>query len=217
MNIAPSKENILKRIRNALSQSTPLPFPQAEGQASVFNKEEEEDLSILFAEKFSSLKGRFVFCANHEELAENLKVLAENNQWNCIYCRELQLVHTLQPFAIPVLNTSVDIQKADAGMTTCEALVARTGSIVLSASQPSGRTVGIFSPIHIVVAYTNQLVYDIKNSLAGLKEKYADNLPSMISFQSGPSLTSGIEKTPVISMHGPKEVYVFLIDEALNS
>lgn len=216
MNVAPSKENILKRIRNALSQSTPLPFPQAEGQASVFKKE-EEDLSILFAEKFSNLNGRFVFCTNHEELADNLKVLVENNRWNCIYCRELQLVHTLQPFAIPVLNTSVDIEKADAGMTTCEALVARTGTIVLSAAQPSGRTVGIFSPVHIVVAYADQLVYDIKDSLAGLKGKYAENMPSMISFQSGPSRTSSIEKTPVTGVHGPKEVYVFLIDKTLNS
>lgn len=215
MNVAPSKENILKRVRNALSQSTPLPFPQAEGQTPILKKE-EEDLSILFAENFTHLNGRFVFCANHEELAGNLKALALNNQWKCIYCRELQLVHILQPFDIPALNVSVDIEKANAGMTTCEVLIARTGTIVLSAAQPSGRTVGIFSPVHIVVAYIDQLVYDIKNALVRLKEKYADNIPSMISFQSGPSRTFDIEKTSVTGVHGPKEVYVFLIDKALN-
>ncbi len=213
MNVAPSKENILKRVRNALSQSTPLPFPQAEGQTSVFNKE-EEDLSILFAENFSALKGRFVFCADHKELADNLNGLADSNHWNSVYCRELQLVHTLQPFSVSVLNKSGDINEADACMTTCEALVARTGTVVLSAAQPSGRTVGIFPPVHIVVAYTDQLVYDIKNVIIGLKEKYSDYLPSMISFQSGPSRTSDIEKTSVIGIHGPKEAYVFLIDKA---
>ncbi|MGH2644926.1 MAG: LutC/YkgG family protein, partial [Chitinophagaceae bacterium] len=194
MNVAPSKENILKRVRNALSQSTPLPFPHAEGQTSVFKKE-GEDLSILFAENFSKSGGRFIFCANHEELADNLKALADNNRWKCIYCRELQLVHTLKPFSIPVLNSSVDIVAADAGMTTCEVLVALTGSVVLSAAEPSGRTVSIFPPVHIVVAYSGQLVYDIKNAIAKLKEKYAENMPSMISFQSGPSRTSDIEET----------------------
>ncbi|NDE77878.1 MAG: lactate utilization protein B/C, partial [Chitinophagaceae bacterium] len=30
MNISPAKENILKRIREALAQETPMPFPQSE-------------------------------------------------------------------------------------------------------------------------------------------------------------------------------------------
>lgn len=216
MNEAPAKSNILKRVRNALSQSTPLPFPQAEGQTSVFNKK-EDDLAFLFAESFSNLKGRFIFCADHKELADNLNALAQNNDWKNVYCRELQLVHTLQPYSIPSLNVSNDIHEADAGITTCETLVARTGTIVLSAAQPSGRTVGVFPPVHIVIAYTDQLVFDIKDAISALKKKYKNDIPSMISFQSGPSRTSDIEKTPVIGVHGPKEVYVFLIDKEINS
>lgn len=77
---------------------------------------------------------------------------------------------------------------------------------------PSGRSVGIFSPVHIVIAFVNQLVFDIKDALQKLKDKYGNELPSMISFQTGPSRTSDIEKTSVIGVHGPKEVYVFLIE-----
>lgn len=211
MNVAPSKENILKRVRNALSQPVPLPFPQAEGKQSVFVKQ-EGDLSILFAESFSQLTGRFVFCANHQELAENLNALVSHHHWKSVYCRELQLLHTLEPFQVPAMNASSDIGPADAGLTTCEALVARTGSVVLSAAQPSGRTVGVFPPVHLVVAYTDQLVFDLRDAFALLKERYGDELPSMISFQSGPSRTSDIEKTSVVGVHGPREVYVFLID-----
>lgn len=211
MNVAPSKENILKRVRNALSQPVPLPYPQAEGKSSVFVKQ-DDDLSIVFAEAFSRLTGRFVFCANHRELAENLKTLAENLKWRFIYCRELPLAHALSAFQIPELNASADMQEADAGLTTCEALVARTGSVVLSAAQASGRAVGVFPPVHLVVAYTDQLVFDIRDALEMLRGKYADSLPSMISFQTGPSRTSDIEKTSVIGVHGPKEVYVFLIE-----
>jgi L-lactate dehydrogenase complex protein LldG len=211
MNVAPSKENILKRVRNALSQPVPLPFPQAEGKQSVFVKP-EGDLDILFAESFSEQQGRFVFCQDHEEFARNLGDLAVANGWKSVYCRELQVLHSLAPFQVPGLNASGDIADADAGMTSCEALVARTGSVVLSAAQPSGRTTGIFPPAHLIVAYTDQLVFDVRDAFQLLKEKYGDDLPSMISFQSGPSRTSDIEKTSVVGVHGPGEVYVFLID-----
>lgn len=212
MQVSPSKENILKRVRNALSQPVPLPFPQAEGKATVFNTGGEDDLGILFAQTFSSLAGRFVFCGTVEELAENLRLLADNHQWNSVYCRELQILHTLKSFPLPFINASDDIRKADAGITGCEMLVARTGSIVVSAAQPSGRAVSVFPPVHIVVAYTDQLVFDIKDALKSLKAKYGDQLPSMISFQSGPSETSAIEETSIKGMHGAVEVYVFLVD-----
>lgn len=211
MNVSPAKENILKRVRNALSQPVPLPFPQAEGNQSVFQQQEESP-EIIFAEAFSKLQGRFIFCMDHKELAENLNLLAEKENLKNIYCRELPLLHLLEPFSIPALNASSLIDEADAGLTTCEALIARTGSVVISAAQPSGRTVGIFPPVHLIAAYTDQLVYDIKDGLKRLKEKYGDQLPSMISFQTGPSRTSDIEKTSVIGVHGPKEVFVFLIE-----
>ena len=45
-----------------------------------------------------------------------------------------------------------------------------------------------------------------------MQEKYKNNLPSLITFATGPSRTADIEKTLVVGVHGPKEVYVFLID-----
>jgi L-lactate dehydrogenase complex protein LldG len=56
------------------------------------------------------------------------------------------------------------------------------------------------------------LVYDIKEGLQLIKEKYG-NLPSLITLATGPSRTADIEKTLVVGVHGPKEVYVFLVDK----
>jgi L-lactate dehydrogenase complex protein LldG len=55
-------------------------------------------------------------------------------------------------------------------------------------------------------------VYDVKDALVSLKEKYAGNIPSLITFASGPSRTADIEKTLVTGVHGPKEVYCFLVE-----
>jgi L-lactate dehydrogenase complex protein LldG len=72
--------------------------------------------------------------------------------------------------------------------------------------------VSVYAPIHICIAYTNQLVYDLRDSLQLLKDRYADNFPSLITYASGPSRTADIEKTLVTGVHGPKEVYLFLVD-----
>ena len=43
--------------------------------------------------------------------------------------------------------------------------------------------------------------------------KYKKNLPSFITLATGPSRTADIEKTLVVGIHGPKEVYVFLLEK----
>jgi L-lactate dehydrogenase complex protein LldG len=211
MNVSSAKENILKKIRKALTQSTPLPFPHSEGNSSVFQPSQQE-LEVQFAEQFSKLQGKFVFCLNKAELAAQLKGVLAHNKWEKLYCREGVLISELgkQGFSA---STHEDLATCDASITTCECLVARTGTIVMSTGQESGRTVSVYAPIHICIAYTNQLVYDIKDGLQQLKEKYGANLPSLITFATGPSRTADIEKTLVVGVHGPKEVYVFLVDQ----
>jgi len=210
MKVSPAKENILKKIRQALSQSTPIPFPQSEGNHSVFQPA-TQDAEIEFAEQFTKLLGKFIFCMDHRELATQLKALATHNTWKKLYCREDKLKETLKTDGFDGW-ANVELKDCDAAVTTCELLIARTGSIVMSAAQDSGRTVSVYAPIHICVAYTDQLVYDIRDGLIALKEKYQGLLPSMVTFATGPSRTADIEKTLVVGVHGPKEVYLFLVD-----
>jgi L-lactate dehydrogenase complex protein LldG len=209
MKVSSAKENILKRIRQALSESTPIPFPQSEGNASVFLPL-RQDLEIEFAEQFTKLLGKFVFCVDHAELVTQLNALVANQGLKKIYCREEKLREMLKANAFDGFS-NVELGESDAAVTTCEALIARTGSIVLSSAGRSGRTVSVYSPIHICVAYSDQLVYDLRDGLIGLKERYPQ-LPSLMTFATGPSRTADIEKTLVVGVHGPKEVYLFLVD-----
>jgi L-lactate dehydrogenase complex protein LldG len=56
-------------------------------------------------------------------------------------------------------------------------------------------------------------VYDTRDALKLIKEKYGKNIPSFITFAAGPSRTADIEKTLVTGVHGPGEVYLFLLDK----
>jgi L-lactate dehydrogenase complex protein LldG len=207
MNASTSKENILKKIRKALSESTPLPFPASEGNQSVF-KPPTDDLEVMFAEAFTALQGKFSFCLDARDLQHQLNLLAQQKGWKNIVCREPALQQLLE--GVGGYN---DLASCDASITSCECLVSRTGTIVLSAAKESGRTTSVYAPVHICIATTDQLVYDIRDGLKLLKDKYGSMLPSLISFASGPSRTADIEKTLVVGVHGPKEVYVFLADK----
>jgi len=198
-----AKENILKKIRKALSNPVPLPFPLSEGTASIYHPA-PDDLEVVFAETFTKLQGKFAFCEDEADLKAQLQLLIKSRQWNKIYCNEDRWN--------AVYSNTINLATCHASITGCEYLVARTGSIVLSARDQSGRTASVYAPIHICIAYTNQLVYDVKDALLALKEKYIENIPSFITFASGPSRTADIEKTLVTGVHGPKEVFLFLVD-----
>lgn len=213
MKVSPSKENILKKIRQALSNPVPVPFPHSEGAEAVF-KPSQQELEIEFAENFTGLQGRFSFCENEQELVQQLHALIASREWKQVYCREDQLIATLRKNGFIDPLQAPNTYASDAAITTCEWLVARTGSMLMSSAQQSGRTTSVYTPVHICVAYTDQLVYDIRDGLQHLKEQYP-HIPSLITLATGPSRTADIEKTLVTGVHGPKEVFCFLVERSV--
>ena len=205
------KEGILKNIRKALTQSANQPFPGIEKNDFAFEGG-DQDLSVCFAEKFTSLLGKFSFCQNEEDLVSQIGALANERGWTEIHCADENIKTALSSFGFPAFSEK-QLADVDVSITKCEVLVARTGSMVLSSTESSGRLPSVYAPIHICIAKASQLVYDIKDAITFMQKKYGDKLPSMISFATGPSRTADIEKTLVVGVHGPKEVFCFLLDK----
>lgn len=211
-----SKENILARIRKELNKkSLPVPYPELDKrqQETVYAGSSSSD-EERFAENFSQLGGKFVFCANREELLDNLVVLHENRGWKKMLCADEQLLAHFRTNHLDIaLSANDNPEDAEACITGCELLLARTGSVILSSRQHMGRTSSVFYPVHIIVAYTSQVVPDIQQGIETIKKKYQGNLPSMINLNTGPSRTADIEKTLVVGVHGPGEVFCFLVND----
>ena len=148
MKVSSSKEKILKKIREALSNPVPLPFPKSEGTNSVF-KQQKEDLEIVFAEEFTKLLGKFAFCVNEADMKVQLQQLLSEKKWGNIFCKEDYLLKIFKDAKFPKLNKST-LADCDASVTTCKYLIARTGSIVMTSAQQSGRTVSAYAPVHIL-------------------------------------------------------------------
>jgi L-lactate dehydrogenase complex protein LldG len=206
-----SKEKVLKSIRNALINVADNPFPQVDFSSPIYH-EMEEALDITFAQEFTRIGGQFVFCENEKEFVENFRILEAQHHWPKPFCKDDRLLKLLTEGGISCTSVDEDIQETVVGITSCEYLIARLGSVMVSSRSASGRKMNVFPEVHIVVAYTNQLVPDLKQAFAHISNKYGRKFPSMITVITGPSRTADIEKTLVMGAHGPRELYLFLID-----
>jgi L-lactate dehydrogenase complex protein LldG len=104
------------------------------------------------------------------------------------------------------------LESCDAGITSCEALVSQTGSILVSSATGGGRGLSILPHVHVVVATLDQIVPTLGDALHQAKDRHAGRMPSMLSFITGPSRTGDIERILVLGAHGPKELIVILVD-----
>lgn len=208
-----AREIILGTIRKALDEhKVEMPFPAAEKEQDVFA---HDGLSMeeKYAQEFTKLGGKFIYCANEQEMIQQLQALADTMKWQKIQTKDSFLLNLFSDHQIDLVQDASNMNDIEVGLSLCECLVARTGSAIMSSGQDHGRALPVYSPIHITVAFSNQLVYNVGNAVDFLNQKYNHNLPSLISLTTGPSRTADIEKTLVVGVHGPKEVYTFLIDK----
>lgn len=209
-----SRDIILGKIKSALSNKNQIQMPDM--TSGIFSSFEEQDPTLIFAQNFVNNKGEFIFCENDSEFQKNIQAYFSQKSLQSIYVWEPKLITLLEKTNIKFKVNDDDFEAAEAGITSCESLISRTGSILVSSGNEGGRRLGIFPHIHIVIGFTSQIRYDIKDGLTELRKKYGKNLPSMISLETGPSRTSDIEKTLVLGAHGPKDLILFLIDDTHN-
>lgn len=207
-----SREKVLKKIRGALLAKNENPYPSLDSESNVY-QDITDSYDITFAKEFTRVAGQFVYCESEADLRNNLITLMEEKQWDDVYCIDPEIISMLDHSGIKIQSDPDAFDSMGPGITQCEFLIARFGSIMVSSKQSSGRRMNVFPESHIVVARTNQIVPEIKDALAGIRNKYEGNLPSMISLITGPSRTADIEKTLVMGAHGPKELYLFLLDQ----
>jgi L-lactate dehydrogenase complex protein LldG len=194
-----------------LIEKTEAPYPVIDQESSVYT-DVSEQLDVTFAQELVNVAGKFVYCENNDDFLSTLQSFIMEKEWPVLFCFDPILQDLLKKGGIPFNSTLSDITEAKLGITLCEYLIARLGTVMVSSKSSPGRKISIFPEIHLVVGYTSQLVPDLKQAIQKIKKKYQDSYPSMISLITGPSRTADIEKTLVMGAHGPKELYVFLIE-----
>lgn len=206
-----TKEKILKQVRNALISKQENPFKDVDFSKSVY-KELKELPEVEFAIQLNEAGGTFIYCENETAIVENLKILKKQKGWSHLYSVDDQVIKFLTNEGINIDNDPENFLDQKIGITRCEYLISRFGSIMVSSATLSGRRMYAYPEVHIVIAASSQVVPELKDALKGMTENYKGNFPSQISLITGPSRTADIEKTLVMGAHGPRELYVFMVE-----
>ncbi|GAA4493547.1 hypothetical protein GCM10023172_02240 [Hymenobacter ginsengisoli] len=210
------REQLLGRIRTALAAGPAPAPPVPDWVAPVHPPLPAADLAVTFAENFQRIGGELFYCETLSQLGDKLRTwLAERlPAGQQFYVWEPAMQAQLAAAQVPFQDTETDFRAlAAVGLTSCEALVARTGSIVVAPATASGRRLSIYPDQHLVLARPSQVVAEIDDALRQVKARYSDRLPSMLSLTTGPSRTADIEKTLVLGAHGPRRLSVFLLED----
>ena len=171
----------------------------------------------LFAERSESLKTEFLSCADEAAARAQLKLLSDREGWESVAVpTDSEIRALLTEVSITKLEVSrstlkTDLEKVSAGITGCDALIAQTGSVLLTAKSGGGRALSVLPAHHVVIAKASQLVPDLPAAFELLERKYAPNFPSFMTFITGPSRTGDIERVLVLGAHGPRKLTVIML------
>ena len=104
-------------------------------------------------------------------------------------------------------------EASQATITLADALIAQTGSILVTAGC-GGRGASVIAPCHIVYATVDQLVPDLTTALSRASRDGILDRNSFACVISGSSRTADIEKILVQGAHGPRRLVVILQRES---
>jgi L-lactate dehydrogenase complex protein LldG len=218
-----NREIILGRIREALQTAAPHPSALDSTAPGSLQKwlppvgQTLDEQIELFRQNSAGLKAEFRVCVNLSEAIQTIKTLAASNGWRKIGLHNGELTDAVaHEIKLTQVCTDggyvvVDLESCDAGLTECDALVAQTGSVLVSATGAGGRALSVLPPHHVVLARRSQVVPDLTTALQRAQEKYKGGWPSFLSFITGPSRTGDIERVLVLGAHGPKKLTILLI------
>lgn len=222
-----TRDTILQRIREALSapvqgHAHAAPVHHAEGEARQWLPAvgaTSNEWLTRFEQQAAVLKAEFVVVGSVDEAHLKLREIAASDGWKRFATHEGMLTSPLATaLGLPVLQVAPgydvkEFEACDAGITECDALVAQTGSVLLTARSGGGRALSVLPPHHIVIARHDQLVPDLPAAYALLHERYDRAWPSMMTLITGASRTGDIERILVLGAHGPKKLTIILIHE----
>lgn len=176
-----------------------------------------EEWADLFAANCLDLRAEWVLCDGESDLKAQLERLKIENDWRKIGLHHGDLTD-LAAESLGLENLWVDegynplmLEKCDAGITLCDALVAQTGSVLTTNVSSGGRVLSVLPPHHVVIARREQLLPDLPAAFELMAARYGEKYPSLLGFITGPSRTGDIERILVLGAHGPKKLTILCV------
>ena len=168
-----------------------------------------------FLSEVNKLSGKAERLEQANILSALQSLVAEQNirkatVWNTPYLNQLQITNYLPSLGVELISPNADkhtIAQCDLGITAADYLLPETGTLVLRSSAEKPRAVSLAPRVHLAIVRPEMLRPDMHQVFAEAKDSH------YLVFITGPSRTADIELTVTLGVHGPKNLYVWMMDE----
>ena len=220
-----NREAFLSRVRQAAQQGRQYrvhlrPVPEEVGYLGASG-----NLCERFAVEVNAVGGEAFVVSDDKAAAAQLQaLLAEAGAqsavcWRHEVLQRLRLAELLAGAGVKVYNYDqlhvLDpaeqrrlLLACDVGITSCDLAIAETGTLMMCSRPGQERVASLLPPMHVAIVERRQIVSDLIDAIAALDRS---QLPSNVTFITGPSKTGDIELQLTTGVHGPGKWRVIVI------
>jgi L-lactate dehydrogenase complex protein LldG len=162
----------------------------------------------LFKESVESVAGHCIITTN---VADVVSRIVTDLKARRIAISDRVEAPQLEVEEIAIAPDEHEIFRFDVGISTAQAAIAETGTLILDTARERHRLLSLVPPAHIAIVAASTIRETLSDGLALLQS--GDEISPAVTFITGPSRTADIELTLAIGVHGPQELYV-IVDTA---
>ncbi|QGF24350.1 LutC/YkgG family protein [Raineyella fluvialis] len=211
-----ARDDVLARVRASLTDVAEPdgPVDWAYGLPTAM-----ADVVDRFVETVTDYKATVVRCGASELPGQVMRGLMETGARTVVLPagtdemlhRTLEMAADLSVRVDDGSLTAADLDATDAVVTASSVGIAETGTIVLDHGPGQGRrALSLVPDRHICVVRAADVVSDVPEAVARLATSVRAGRP--LTWISGPSATSDIELSRVEGVHGPRHLWVILVE-----
>ena len=166
-----------------------------------------------FTLNFISNGGKYLYAIDRNECEQYFNEILKENNWEekSMLCFKKDFTKNFIP------NNKIKFNKSNLNsnlfITDCEFLVAKDGSILVSAKQIQSYKSNDLPNNIIVMAKTSQLSETLSKGLEGIRIKYSNNLPSNITSIKNFNKNEGEDLNFLTYGSSAKNLYLILLED----
>lgn len=205
---------VIENVRRSLGRSARTTLssrPAIYDSRQATPSDSEVDTFLKEVQKLSGVGQKL----SPSAMDSTLKALVEEQDihkataWETPYLRRLGITEILNSLGVELVSPNASKQEMAAcelGITEADFLLPETGTLVLTSSFEKPRAVSLLPRVHLAIVRPDMLRADMHQVFAESKDHH------YLVFITGPSRTADIELTVTLGVHGPKNLYVWMMN-----
>lgn len=170
---------LFKRLLNPNYKPDDKTKKSETSEQSSYYPEETVPADEKFMLNFKRNGGKFIYCEDWNEILDAFDNILLENDWyeQDVFCYDKQLMQRFDGFNLNFTNNA----ESKFLFSTCEALIAHRGEIMLSSRQMREKKLGDLPEDVIIFATTSQIVETLSDGLRIINTKRSGTIPSNIT------------------------------------